>query len=254
MPLSHTAQIAATFLRQVSYGASVSQELSPCVPALWWPRHQHHEGHHRVLSCLWGHGLSADNWSTTMGVQQGWRGYCLLVVAFPRLLFTQCPVKMQQLGAELSYLHHCDTVEMTGVGSGSDVCNAQIWGQTVTEEKKSSVSVCLWEGGGQGKQRKRALTLFGSSLSCVLSCFSRVWFFVSPWTAAHQAPLSMGILQARILEWVAMPFSRGFFLFSYFHVKHIPLDYSLQGRNQNFLIHCLVLSAQQSGWHVTGIK
>ena len=30
-----------------------------------------------------------------------------------------------------------------------------------------------------------------------------------PWTAACQAPLSMGILQARILEWVAMPSSRG---------------------------------------------
>ena len=30
-----------------------------------------------------------------------------------------------------------------------------------------------------------------------------------PWTIAHQAPLSMGILQARILEWVAMPSSRG---------------------------------------------
>ena len=29
------------------------------------------------------------------------------------------------------------------------------------------------------------------------------------WTAAHQAPLSMGILQARILEWVAMLASRG---------------------------------------------
>ena len=29
------------------------------------------------------------------------------------------------------------------------------------------------------------------------------------WTIAHQAPLSMGILQARILEWVAMPSSRG---------------------------------------------
>ena len=28
------------------------------------------------------------------------------------------------------------------------------------------------------------------------------------WAAAHQAPLSMGILQARILEWVAMPSSR----------------------------------------------
>ena len=33
-----------------------------------------------------------------------------------------------------------------------------------------------------------------------------------PWTIAHQAPLSMGILQARILEWVAMPSSKGIFL------------------------------------------
>ena len=32
---------------------------------------------------------------------------------------------------------------------------------------------------------------------------------VTPWTVARQAPLSMGILQARILEWVAMPSSRG---------------------------------------------
>ena len=30
-----------------------------------------------------------------------------------------------------------------------------------------------------------------------------------PWTIAHQAPLSMGILQARILEWVAMLSSKG---------------------------------------------
>ena len=30
-----------------------------------------------------------------------------------------------------------------------------------------------------------------------------------PWTSARQAPLSMGICQARILEWVAMPSSRG---------------------------------------------
>ena len=32
---------------------------------------------------------------------------------------------------------------------------------------------------------------------------------MTPWTVAHQAPLSMGILQARILEWVVMPSSRG---------------------------------------------
>ena len=38
---------------------------------------------------------------------------------------------------------------------------------------------------------------------------SRVQLFATSWTVAHHAPLSMGILQARILEWVAMPSSRG---------------------------------------------
>ena len=32
---------------------------------------------------------------------------------------------------------------------------------------------------------------------------------LQPHGIAHQAPLPMGILQARILEWVAMPSSRG---------------------------------------------
>ena len=45
--------------------------------------------------------------------------------------------------------------------------------------------------------------------ACVLSHFSRVRLFVNTWTVARQAPLSMEILQARILEWVAMPSSRG---------------------------------------------
>ena len=44
---------------------------------------------------------------------------------------------------------------------------------------------------------------------CMLSRFSHVQLFATPWTVAGQAPLSMGILQARILEWVAMPSSRG---------------------------------------------
>ena len=38
---------------------------------------------------------------------------------------------------------------------------------------------------------------------------SHVRLFVTPWTVALQAPLSMVILQARILEWVAMASSRG---------------------------------------------
>ena len=32
---------------------------------------------------------------------------------------------------------------------------------------------------------------------------------MTPWTIAQQAPLFMGIFLARILEWVAIPFSRG---------------------------------------------
>ena len=39
--------------------------------------------------------------------------------------------------------------------------------------------------------------LCAQSLRCVQ-------FFGTPWPVARQAPLSMGILQARILEWVAI--------------------------------------------------
>ena len=46
-------------------------------------------------------------------------------------------------------------------------------------------------------------------LWAVLSRFSPVQLFATPWTVALQSSLSMGILQARILEWVAMPSSRG---------------------------------------------
>ena len=49
-------------------------------------------------------------------------------------------------------------------------------------------------------------------LLCVCAwSLSRVQLFATPCTMAHQAPLSMGIPQARILEWIAMPSSRGFF-------------------------------------------
>ena len=38
---------------------------------------------------------------------------------------------------------------------------------------------------------------------------SRLTLFVTPWTVAHQAPFVHSISQARILEWVAIFFSRG---------------------------------------------
>ena len=47
--------------------------------------------------------------------------------------------------------------------------------------------------------------------ACVLSCFNCVQFFATLWTVTCQDPLSMGIFQARILEWVDMPSSMGSF-------------------------------------------
>ena len=53
-------------------------------------------------------------------------------------------------------------------------------------------------------------------LSCLPSYFTHVHLFVTLrtilfatlWTTAHQAPLSVGSLQAKILEWVALPSSK----------------------------------------------
>ena len=51
---------------------------------------------------------------------------------------------------------------------------------------------------------------------CVCNLLSHVQLFVNPWTvcsplahSAHQNSSVHGILQARILEWVAIPFSKG---------------------------------------------
>ena len=41
--------------------------------------------------------------------------------------------------------------------------------------------------------------------ACKWKLLRCVWLFATPWTAVH------GIVQARILEWVAFPFSRGSF-------------------------------------------
>ena len=40
---------------------------------------------------------------------------------------------------------------------------------------------------------------------CLLSFFSHVRFFATLWIVAHQAPLSTGILQARILDGLPCP-------------------------------------------------
>ena len=48
-----------------------------------------------------------------------------------------------------------------------------------------------------------------STVLCCASSLSCVWLFSTSWTVAGQASLSMGILQVRALEWVAMTSFRG---------------------------------------------
>ena len=47
-------------------------------------------------------------------------------------------------------------------------------------------------------------------LLCCAQLLNQVRLFMDyrPWITGHQGPLSMGNLKARILEWVAYPFSR----------------------------------------------
>ena len=56
--------------------------------------------------------------------------------------------------------------------------------------KQVEVSKCLWH--------------CWITIVYMLSCFSHVWLFVTPWTIAHQAPLFMGF--SRQDYWSGLPF------------------------------------------------
>ena len=63
---------------------------------------------------------------------------------------------------------------------------------------------CLgWGGGSQDGERKRESPCL-PQLCCAPSRFSHVWLFVTLWTIAHQAPLSMGF--SREEHWSGLPF------------------------------------------------
>ena len=65
----------------------------------------------------------------------------------------------------------------------------------------------------KGLKYNLMLTLYSLvKLSLLATCALQlrcVLLFVTLWTVACQAPLSMGVLQGGILAWVAMPSSRG---------------------------------------------
>ena len=99
-------------------------------------------------------------------------------------------------------------------------------GQGSTDSTLSLLPARLWiKPDSRGQQAAAALGIRTTTLLPLLSSWlclaslacmpikylSRVRLFLTLWTVARQAPLSMGILQISILEGVAVPSSRGSF-------------------------------------------
>ena len=84
-------------------------------------------------------------------------------------------------------------------------------------------------------------------LLLLLSRFSHVRLCATPKTAAHQAPLFPGILQARTLEWVAISFSNAWRGCHFLHQGIIPT----QGLNLHPL-HCRQILHHLRHQEVTG--
>ena len=86
-----------------------------------------------------------------------------------------------------------------------DVKNWLIW-KTMMQGKT--------EGGRRGWERIRWLDGVIDSMDMKARKWKKVkslhclWLFVTPWAIAYQALPPMGFFQARILEWVAISFSR----------------------------------------------
>ena len=57
---------------------------------------------------------------------------------------------------------------------------------------------------GKKKEKYISSDIIGMNVCAMLSCFSFVWLFVTPWTIAHQAPLFMEF--SRQVTWSGLPF------------------------------------------------
>ena len=73
---------------------------------------------------------------------------------------------------------------------------------TIKTSHKNTLFLCLVLGNND-KCLYSLQNQNGDVVPWVLSCFSNVWFFVTLWTVACQAPLSMGILQQEY--WSGLP-------------------------------------------------
>ena len=67
---------------------------------------------------------------------------------------------------------------------------------------------CLWDSPGKNTGVGCHFLLQCMKGKVKVKSLSHVRLFATPWTIAYQAPVVHGIFQARVLEWVAISFSR----------------------------------------------
>ena len=78
------------------------------------------------------------------------------------------------------------------------------WETTTIYKKKKKRSELPWLNVEKGPKGTPVLPLLCSLLPPLAYSLSHVWLFVTPWTTAHQAPLSMGF--SRQEYWNGLPF------------------------------------------------
>ena len=89
------------------------------------------------------------------------------------------------------------------------LCKAIWYTPSVTYHEIQNVTEFGGTGWGHWPWKSPIRSLSRRHACAVLSHFSHIQLFATLWTVAHQTPQSIGILQASILEQVAMPSSRG---------------------------------------------
>ena len=98
-----------------------------------------------------------------------------------------------------AWVQHCNKATCHPTSPGSWTCSEHPPHQTTHPWHLLSIYFSKPQKEPWGRKLRHAQSL------------SWVWLFAAPWTVACQAPLSIGIRQARILDGVAMPSSRGSF-------------------------------------------
>ena len=174
-----------------------------------------------ALKCL----IYAGPKETCVLQDLGFKGFIMALASKNELrppyliFFLNCTLKIH-------FLYHLASLMNKG-GAASITCQLvghmpACWDPDSTSSPCDFSFPCLL-GGSRGKSRQSqgewpihpllltALAWIVQQWCCVLCVpsHSLVSDSATPWTGAHQAPLFIGILQARIPEWVAMPSSRG---------------------------------------------